>query len=111
MTIDLISQEQFDKIKKINDDFPVLFLQNVGYQYIHKKFTESEAKAKSVVEEILKKHIVGFSEFNNFRRNKKTNELELRFQYNWEADAEKPSRSYIGVGYITLNELKNGFKR
>lgn len=111
MTITLISEDQFKELTEINEKFPVLFLQNEGYQYIRKEFTEEESEARKKVVSILSNHIKGFSDFHNFRKSKKTDELQVRFDYNWEADAEHPCRSFIGVGYITLNELKNGFKK
>ena len=106
MTIELISQSQFDKIKEIKDKNPKLTFENKGYEYI-KDLSKEDKKAVKEVEDILKNHILGFSKFNNFRE--KNNEIEIRLQYNY--GAEDNSMSFIGVGYIMLNELKNGFNK
>ena len=108
MTIELISQEQFDIITNIYKKYPVLTLQNDGYEYIREKFNEAEEKARQEVVQILSKHIVGFSSFTNFRLSKKESKLQLRFDYNY--GAEDNSMSFIGVGYLLLDELLNGFK-
>jgi hypothetical protein len=86
--------------------------QNEGYEYIDKsKFAKEEKEAFDNIEAILKKHITGFHEFNNFRISRKTNELELRFQYSWTADDPDSRVSFSGVGYILLDELLNGFDK
>jgi len=109
MTIELISQIEFDTLLKIYETHPILTFQNVGYQYIDKsKFTESDKEAFNDVEKILRASILGFNEFNNFKLTK-NGEIGLRVQYDYSADDEGNSRPFTGVGYIKLNELKNGF--
>jgi hypothetical protein len=116
MTIELISQEQFDFITEVYKKHPILTLQNKGYETIKDKLSEEENKAKNDVSEILSKHIKGYSSFTNFRLSHKENKLQLRFQYDYQADLtdEEKSGSYlgsfIGVGYILLEQLLNGFK-
>jgi len=110
MQIELISKEEFDIILDIQKKHPILTFQNEGYQYVKKsKFTENDQKAYDTVSKILSKHISGYSEFNNFRLSKKTNELQLRVQYNYGYDGE--GTHFIGVGYILLDELLNGFRK
>ena len=106
MRIELITKEQHSKLKSIFEKFPVLTLQNVGYEYIGRsKFTKEEKEAFEVVTEILRKAVKGFSEFSNFRLTPK-GEIQIRLQYNYSWDGGYP---FIGVGYILLDELLNGF--
>jgi hypothetical protein len=110
MTIELISKEQHEFLKKIQKEHPFLTFQNKGYQYIDKtKFTDEDKKAFDKVTTLLKKHITGFYEFNNFVISNKTKEINIRFQYNWTSDDEDAKISFVGVGYITIDELMNGF--
>ncbi len=108
MRIELISEEQYNLLKTIQEKHNILTFQNDGYEYIDKsKFTQEDQKAFDEVTEILSKHIVGFREFNNFCHSK-SGELRIRFQYNYGADDN--SRSFTGVGYLLLDELLKGFK-
>lgn len=104
MRIELIEKEQYEIIKRIQKEFPFLTFENVGYEYPRKPQNDEETKALETVSDILKDHIDGFSEFNNFRV--RGDMIQLRFQYNWGYDG---SMYFIGVGYIMLDELLNGF--
>lgn len=111
MTITLVTQEVYNQLLDIYNKYPKLTLQNVGYEYIRKaNLNEEELTKFKEVEDILKKHIKGFSEFNNFKTNNRTQELVIRFQYDWSADAEIRSIPFTGVGYLYLEELLNGFR-
>lgn len=106
MTIELLSQFEYDALLDIQKNFPALTFQNEGYQYIdRKKFSEEEKKADEDVTAILKKHIRNFIRFDNFRIREKTGEIVIRFQYVWDPEAT----GFTGVGYITLRELFKGF--
>ena len=103
MKINLLSKRYHNILGGIFLKYPKLTLQNKGYQYIAKdSLSELELKAHRVVEEILRKHIEGFREFNNFKT-RESGEVVLRFQYKWDW-------KFTGVGYITVNELLKGFK-
>lgn len=103
MKIELLTKELYDELVDINNKYPALFLQNIGYEGINRDtLTEEEKKADKRVNEILKEHIKNFSRFQNFCKNK-NGELRLRFQYHW-------SESFTGVGYILVEELLNGFR-
>jgi hypothetical protein len=107
MQIKLISPEDHQKLIKWSEDYPNLIFQNDGYEYINKsKLSEEELQAITDIEALLKNHITGFSKFFNYKKSKK-GELKLRFDYNWGA-ADK-SRQFIGVGYLLVDELLNGF--
>lgn len=107
MTITLIDQATHDRLLEIYNTYPALSLQNNGYQYIDQsKFTEEEAAAFKEVEDILKVHINDFRKLHNFRLSKRTNEIQLRFEYVWDPEATH----FVGVGYILLDELLNGFR-
>ena len=104
MKIQLITPEQHENLLNIYKTYPALTLQNNGYEYINKaKLTDNEKASLKEVEEILNKHIEGFSSFSNFRLSKKTQEIEIRLQYRYDS-------SFTGVGYILLDELLNGFR-
>jgi len=108
MKINLITIDDHKAILDIYEQNPVLTLQNKGYQYINKNNITDELKAKiKEVETILKIAIVGFRSFKNFKLDKDNN-VVLRFQYNY--DYEKiVNAGFVGVGYILLDELLNGF--
>lgn len=111
MKIELITPEQHKAILNIYNSFPALILQNVGYEGINRNnLTEAEKEADKKVNEILKKSICGFSKFQNFKTNNKNNVLTLRFQYDWTAHDRSLGIPFTGVGYISLDELLNGFK-
>ena len=108
MKIELINQQQYDILKKLQESHPILTFQNDGYEYIDKsKFDEQDKATFNAIESLLRKHIVGFSWFNNFCHSKRTGKLLLRFQYNY--GAEDNTMQFIGVGYLELDELLNGF--
>ena len=107
MRIELLTQEQHDELLNIYKSFPELTLENKGYEGINKSVLSIEAQeANAKVNDILKNHIAGFSSFQNFKHNK-DGEILLRFQYNYAGDGG--GTYFIGVGYILLTELLNGF--
>jgi len=108
MRINLITQEEYDLLIDIYKTFPELSLQNVGYEGIDRSQLSPEAIEKDkIVNDILKKSIVGFSSFQNFKRDKNDNP-RIRFQYNYNYDGQ--GIPFIGVGYILIDELLSGFK-
>jgi hypothetical protein len=111
MKIELINKKDYDFLKEMHEKHPNLTFQNSGYEYIDKsKLTPEDLIAIDNIEKLLKKHIYGFYEFNNFKLSKKNNELQIRFQYHWEAHELHQDFGFLGVGYISVNELLNGFK-
>ena len=111
MRITLITQEVYNNLVDIYNKYPKLTLQNKGYEYINKNnLTDEELTKFKEVEDILRLSIKGFSKFNNFKTNDKTQELQIRFQYDWSADEEVRSIPFTGVGYLYLDELLNGFR-
>lgn len=108
MKITLISQEIYDRLKAIYDQYPALIFQNEPYQYLDKsKLTDIELDMFEQVETILREHIDGFSKFNNFRT-KPNHDISLRFHYNYNYDND--GIPFDGIGYILLDELLNGFE-
>lgn len=106
MRIELITPQEHKNLIEIQKDFPVLTFQNNGYE--HPDFinlTEQERAKFNEVTELLKKHVEGFVKFNHFRINRK-NEIEIRLQYNYGYDG---GQYFIGVGYLTIDNLLNGF--
>lgn len=107
MKIQLLNPEQHAEILSIYQAFPELTLENKGYEGIYRAGLSPEAKeADKKINLILKDHIIGFSEFQNFKHNKE-GEILLRFQYNYSGEGS--GVPFIGVGYILLTELLNGF--
>ena len=107
MKIELITKEQHDEILAIQNSHAILTYDNKDYDCFDKsKMTDDDIVAFKKIEDILKKHIKGFSSFQNFKPFNEKGDLRLRFQYNYEYDGGLP---FIGVGYITLRELMNGF--
>lgn len=103
MTINLITQREYDLLKSVQIKFPNLTFQNNGYEYIDKsKFSEKDKKAFRIVSNILSKSIVRFSRFDNFKLSK-DGEIRIRFQYGWD-------ERFTGVGYLDLLTLFEGFK-
>lgn len=108
MRINLVSVEDFDILMDVYTNYPKLSLQNKGYEGIDKStFSADENSKNDLVSDILKKSIIGFRSFQNFRVNPTTNKPEIRFQYNYNYDGGLP---FTGVGYILIEELLNGFK-
>lgn len=111
MTINLITEKEHDQLLEIFEEFPKLTLQNKGYEYIGKnKLTEIEKTKITEIESILKRSIHGFSSFTNFKLDDKTQEIKIRLQYDYASDGGNGAHHFIGVGYILLDELLNGFK-
>jgi hypothetical protein len=111
MTINLLSPEDYNTLLGIYEKHPALSLQNQGYEYIGKnKLGEADRQALDVVNTILKECIHGFSEFSNFRLSK-DGELQVRVQYDYSHGDHYLNLPFIGVGYVLLSELLNGFKQ
>ena len=109
MKINLISQEEYKFLIDTFDKHPNLIYQNKGYDYLNwDKLTEEDKQAHEQVTELLKNTVVGFSEFNHFRFNKE-GEKEIRLQYDWTAHDRSLGIPFIGVGYVLIDELLNGF--
>lgn len=112
MTINLITKEEHNFLLEAYKNHPLLTLQNKGYENIRKdKLSESDLVKIKEIEILLRKSIVGFSSFQNFKVRSDTN-LQIRFQYNYDADYDGPGNKtyFVGVGYILVNDLLNGFK-
>jgi len=109
MTIEKISQEESNRVIELKEKFPLLVYEARGYDTPDKtEWTQENHDAFKEIEDLLKEHIVGFSSFQNLTYGGKgEEELRFRFQYNY--GAEDNTRSFIGVGYIKLRELTNGF--
>jgi len=103
MTIDLLTQEEYDTLLSIQQKCPALTFQNNGYQYIDRSvFTEEEHAYDKQVSDLLKSHIHDLIRFDNFLISK-SGELAIRIQYRW-------SPAFTGVGYLKLIELLTGFE-
>lgn len=105
MKIKFITTELHAELTKLAADHPELVFQNHGYQYIGREVREAKAEQLARIKEILKEHIVGFVEFFNFRLDKEG--IVLRFDYNW--GASEGTLHYVGVGYLPLDHLRDGF--
>jgi len=111
MTIKLITKNEYDKLLSIQKEHPILTFQNNGFEYIDKsKFPKNDKKAFDFVSQLLHGHVEGFREFNNFKI-RKEGHIALRFQYDWTADSDEEELPFVGVGYLEIDELLNGFKK
>lgn len=109
MTFELINENDYNFLMESQENYKNLTLQNVGYEEINKELlTEEEKTIINKIDSILRKSIVGFSRFQNFKINKK-GDIVIRLQYDYSADKVEVNRIYfVGVGYITINELFKG---
>ena len=102
MKIELLTIEEYNTLKDVFNNNPILTFQNSGYEYIDKsKLTLEDIEALEIISKILKRTVTGFVKFFNFKLNK-NGEILLRFDYKYDA-------SFTCVGYILLDELLNGF--
>lgn len=109
MTINLIDEPTYDRLIAIYNLYPNLTYQNKGYSYPDKsKWSADDIEAHKDVTNILKKSVVGFSEFNHFN-NGEDGEPRIRLQYNYNVDKDS-GLPFIGVGYLGIDELFTGFK-
>ena len=110
MRITLISPEEHKFLMESYENYPRLCLQNQGYEYINpKSLDEEDTERIKEIETILRKSILGFSKFSNFKKDKNENP-QIRFQYDYGADVEYGTH-FTGVGYIKIDELLNGFDK
>jgi hypothetical protein len=106
MNIALIQPETHAELAAIAFEHPALCLQNEGYEYLSPSVRADKEKQIQRIESILREHIAGFSRFHNFKRSR-DNRLCLRFDYDW--GAANHSMRFIGVGYLLLDHLRDGF--
>jgi len=101
MTIQLLTQPEYEELLDIQQKCPKLTFENKGYEYINRTlFSEEDRAHDKRVADILKEHIKDFVRFDNFKVS--TGEIVIRFQYHYDV-------SFTGVGYIKLRELLEGF--
>jgi hypothetical protein len=110
MKINLITADQKNTLESIFTEFPTLTLQNKGYEGLDKRnLTDQDNEKIKEIEVILKSSVCGFSRFQNFKVNK-AGKTSIRFQYDYDADNDGSNKiGFIGVGYILVDELLNGF--
>ena len=101
MHIELITPELHAELTRIYEEHPELCFQNNGYEYLSHEVQESKKEQIDRISEILKEHVTGFVKFFNFNR-AKDGSMRLRFDYIW-------SPAFIGVGYLHLDHLRDGF--
>lgn len=108
MTYETLTSNEHSLLLEVIQNYPVLTFQNKGYEGIdRRKFNDKEKQADKFMNNLLSSKIVGFSKFQNFKL-RNDGEIVIRFQYNYSADCQNEPgyRPYfIGVGYLTVNEL------
>ncbi len=107
MQIKLCSQEIHDELLQIAAEHPELVFNNNGYEYLSREVQEAKAAQIERVSAILREHVTGFYKFFNYKHST-VHGLTLRFDYNW--GAEDKTLYFIGVGYLPLKALREGFK-
>jgi hypothetical protein len=106
MKIKFLTPELHEELKTMQTDYPALTFHNVGYQYIDREVREAHKEQIDRISEILKEHVIGFVKFYNFK-DYDDGRIVLRFDYNW--GEEDNTLRFVGVGYVTLDQLLNGF--
>lgn len=103
-----MKETDLEKLEKLEDYYelllfkklyPELTFDNNGYEYLKPKVRETHKVQIEKIETILKKHIGGFCNFNNFKP-RKNGSFDIRCQYHWDM-------SFIGVGYFNIKEFKH----
>lgn len=75
-------------------------------RYYHAENMKGQENVK-YINSLLNDIIIGFTSFSNFCQ-KGDDFTKIRIQYNW--GAEDNTMYFTGVGYVTIKELKEGFK-
>lgn len=102
-----MTEEVHKKLLSIFVNHPNLTYQNKGYDTLNiSKLPIEDKKAFEEAEEILRKHITGFSRFNHFTISKKEEVPMVRFQYDYSADKKGNEVSFTGVGYVEIRDFK-----
>lgn len=91
--------ENYNKLIELQKNYPLLTLDNIGFDKLPKKIQENHSTQIKEIEEILKETIEGFVEFNNFKP-RKSGTFDIRCQYKWDI-------SFIGVGYFNIERFKD----
>lgn len=111
MTITLITEDTYNTLVNLQKGHPALTFQNEGYEYVDKsKLSPEDLEAITTISNILREHVKGFKKFFNFKLDK-NGEVMIRFDYDWSSDSEGKTLPFIGVGYLHLDELLNGFRQ
>lgn len=114
MVLTILEQSDYDRLVEIQKNVPALTFKHEPYQeWIPSTFTEEDKNALNEVKSIMKKAIAGFSKFTNFYYSK-NGDLRVRFYYDWSFTligntTVREGVSFVGVGYLELQELLNGF--
>ena len=98
-----LTEEEYDKLLELSKK-PELQSDNKYYYHCEHDNLKEDEEVK-YIKNLLKEIIVGFSSFSNFRA---SNTNILRIQFNWNYETHNPT--YVGIGYISLKELKEGFE-
>lgn len=88
----------YNMLKEYKQQYPKLTFDNDGYEYLSIEIKESHKKQIEEINNILKKIITGYVEFNNFKP-QKNGSFSIRYQYNW-------NEHFIGVGYANIEDFK-----
>jgi len=94
-----LTDEEYLKFKELSKNMELV--SEKAYSSILKSDTNNENF--NYITKVLKDIIDGFRCFNAFVKN---DEIRLHYNYNYD---DKNMISFSGVGYITIEELKNGF--
>lgn len=88
----------YDRIIEIKNEHPELTFDNKGYQYLSFRIKDYHKKQIEELHNILRRHLEGFVEFNNFKP-RKDNTFDIRVQYYW-------NERFTGVGYFNIEQFK-----
>lgn len=98
-----ITEKESEQLKSIINNENLI--SNEAYTRINRDdLTGIDRKDFDFISNLLNEVIV---EFSNFKAVVSGDIFSFRFEYNWNYETDQIS--FIGVGYIDINTLKNGF--
>jgi len=107
-----ITEEEYAKLKELSQREDLISDNKGNYYHADPQYINTPLRGDEDVKWIntlLKQAIDGFISFSNFT---KSNPNAIRIQYDWCASEDNQGRlsSFTGVGWITIDELKDGFE-
>lgn len=94
--LEFITEEECEKLKELSQKEKLLS-DNLNRYYHAENFKDDEDV--KYINNLLHKTIDGFVSFSNFRKDTPN---VIRIQYQW-------STFFHGIGYVSIDELKDGF--
>lgn len=91
----------YTELTRLMNDNPDLLFNNNNYQELPRDVAEANASAIAEIETLLKKVVIGFVRFQNFKP-RKDRPVAVRFQATYAS-----LTYYVGVYYVPLEDFKD----